>query len=158
MSLSKSFQVLNCSHIFLTLDFLILVHANFHHTSSNQGSSESLNARMSFTSIASSLVLLSSQFDHGLNHSSMLVVWLRQHFYLTSWTFVHCFQGIYIDSCSKTFLEAFTVKIRDKKDSLRRYVHSGQRNDSFRVGPLSVQRRMRTSVFPLSVIPCRYYC
>ena len=58
-----SVQVLpsfNCSHLyFLTPEFLISVHANLHHTSSNQGSNESLNARMSFTTIASSLVLLS---------------------------------------------------------------------------------------------------
>ena len=60
LSVQQSFEVLNCSHLyFLTLEFLISVHANFHHTSSNQGSNESLNARMSFTTIASSLVLLS---------------------------------------------------------------------------------------------------
>ena len=35
------------SLIFLTLEFLISVHTNFHHTSSNQGSNESLNVRMS---------------------------------------------------------------------------------------------------------------
>ena len=44
---------------FLTLEFLISVHTNFHHTSSNQGANDSHNARMSFTTIASSLVLLS---------------------------------------------------------------------------------------------------
>ena len=60
LSVQQSFEVLNCSLLyFLTLEFLISVHANFHHTSSNQGSNESLNARMSFTTIASSLVLLS---------------------------------------------------------------------------------------------------
>ena len=60
VSLSKSFQVLNCSDLyFLTLEFLISVHANFLHTSPNQGSNESLNARMSFNTIASSCVLLS---------------------------------------------------------------------------------------------------
>ena len=36
------FQVLNCSDLyFLTLEFLISIHANFHHTSSSQGSNES---------------------------------------------------------------------------------------------------------------------
>ena len=46
VSLSKSFQVLNCSDLcFLTLEFLISVHANCHHTSSNQGLNESLKAR-----------------------------------------------------------------------------------------------------------------
>ena len=39
--------------------------------------------------------------------------------------FLHCLQGIYICSRSKTFLQAFTVKIRKRKDNLRRYVHSG---------------------------------